>query len=304
MKNHIGQFRKDLLELAGYAQSTVDTYSASVSAFADHARQGLAIEPLSCRGSHIQDWLKVVSPGISRSRLRQHQYALKCFFAFLVRRGIIDRNPAEPLPDRRKHPSDKNQPLADSQVFRLLAAVDRDNWLGRRNHLIIAMLWCLGLRISELTGLIVANFEPDHDPVNRIGLLRIKGKNQKQRALFVVGRLYDELRDYLQEPQSPREKKSPLFPVRQGKAISSDRVQRVFKEYAGKAGITAHVTPHVLRHTFATEMYCRAVPCSAIQAMLGHETKAETAIYIHIPARFKKQALAKIAIAEGGALCP
>jgi integrase/recombinase XerD len=105
----------------------------------------------------------------------------------MVKRGIIAKNPAEPLPDRRKHPSDKHQPLAAEQLFRLLATVNRDNWLGRRNHLIIAMLWCLGLRISELIGLTIASFEPDHAPDNRIGLLRIKGKNQKQRALFVVG---------------------------------------------------------------------------------------------------------------------
>jgi site-specific recombinase XerD len=94
-----------------------------------------------------------------------------------------------------------------------------------------------------------------------------------------------------------------LFPVRTGKAISDARIQKVIKQYAQAAGITAHVSPHVLRHSFATEMYSRSVPHSAIQSMLGHESKTETAIYIHIPAHFKKQALTRIAISEGGAPC-
>lgn len=304
MRTHIDRFRKEFLDLAGFAESTVDTYSSSVRAFDEYARQTLTIEPLTCRGKHLQNWLQTLRPGISRSRLRQHQQALKCFCAFLVRRDIIDHNPAAPLPNLRKRASDKNQPVPPAEVFKILAAVDRGDWFGRRNHLIIVMLWCLGLRISELTGLTVESFEQDYDPDNRIGLLRVKGKNKKQRALFVVDALYDDLLAYLKEPESPKEKKSPLFPVRQGKAISSSRIQKVLKEYLIKAGVTTLITPHAFRHTFATEMYCQAVPCSAIQAMMGHDDKAETAIYIHIPNQLKKEALARIAITKGGTSCP
>ena len=303
MKEYIEQFRNDLLGLAGYAASTVDTYCSCVRAFDGYARQTLQIDPLSCRGQHLLDWLKKLEPGISRSRLRQHQQALKCFFAFLVKRNVIKKNPAAPLPDLRKHASVKNQPLLPATVFRLLAVVDRNTWLGRRNHLIIVMLWCLGLRINELTGLTVKSFEPDHDQKLRIGLLRVKGKNKKERALFVVATLYDDLCSYLKDLESPREKESPLFPVQSGKAISDNRIQKFLKVYAQQAGVFNLVTPHVLRHTFATEMFKQAVPCSAIQALMGHENKTETAIYVHIPKQFKNQALSRITII-GGALCP
>jgi len=71
------------------------------------------------------------------------------------------------------------------------------------------------------------------------------------------------------------------------------------QEYVRKAEIQSTVTPHILRHTFATEMYCQGVPNSAIQAMMGHEKKEETALYIHVPAQRKKEALAKIAVSGG-----
>jgi integrase/recombinase XerD len=299
MKTYIKLYQKELLDVAGFARDTVSTYISSIDLFNDFVRTTFAMDPVTSQTSHLQTWLKTLRPGISRSRLRQHQFALKSFFAFLQKIAVIEKNPAEPLPRLRKKKSEKNRPISSAEAFKLLNIVDRSTWLGRRNHLIIAMLWCLGLRISELTSLTSASFEPDHDPENRIGLLRIKGKNRKQRALFVVDSLYDELSAYLREPRSPKEAQQPLFPGKPDKAISSNRIQKLFKQYTQQAGIRTTITPHVLRHTFATEMYSRGVPLSAVQAMLGHENKAETSLYVHIPDHMKKQALAQVTISGG-----
>jgi len=189
-------------------------------------------------------------------------------------------------------------PVPKEIVERLLDSVDQSTWMGKRNYMIISMLWALGLRVSELTGLRVGSFEPDHDPLNRIGLLRVKGKNRKQRALFVVDKLYDNLIAYLSHPQSPKKKTDPLFPVKGGKAISNDRVQKKMKEYCREAGIKDRITPHVLRHSFATEMYHANVPLDAICAMMGHDKRAETAVYIKVSDRFKKEALLQLTINE------
>jgi integrase/recombinase XerD len=299
MKKIIALFQKELLQVAGFAESTMDTYCSSVAAFCEFAQKTLHIDPLAARGRHLLDWLQTIKAGISRSRLRQHQFAIKSFFAFLDKRGIVEQNPAAALPRIGAKYGDKHTAVSPDVVFKLLNAIDRNTWLGRRNHLIVAMLWCLGLRISEMTRLTVGSFEPDHDPQNRIGLLRVRGKNKKQRALFVVDSLYDELRDYLADPGSPKEKKQPLFPTEQGSAISRCRIQKFFQEYARKAGLRVHVTPHRLRHSFATEMYRLAVPFSAIQAMLGHTRKSETAIYVHVPDHMKKQAMDEVAIFGG-----
>jgi site-specific recombinase XerD len=113
------------------------------------------------------------------------------------------------------------------------------------------------------------------------------GIDKKQRALFVVDRLFDELLRYLAHPKSPREKLSPLFPAdNKITAISNNRVQRIVKDQARKAGIAAKVTPRVLRHSFATEMYHNNVPLSAIQNMMGHDSIADTSIYIHVSDKF------------------
>jgi integrase/recombinase XerD len=299
MKKIFALFQKELLDVEGLAESTVETYVSSVAAFCDFAEKTCNIYPLDGAGHHLLDWFRSIKPTISSSRLRQHQFAIKKFFAFLEKHGIIQKNPAAPLSRLGGKYGDKHTAVSADTVFKLLDAIPQTSWMDKRNHLIIAMLWCLGLRISELTRLTVGNFEPHHDPKNRIGLLRISGKNKKQRALFVVDGLYDELCAYLAHDKSPQNKNQPLFPVEQGKAISDNRIQKLFQEYGGKAKLTVNVTPHRLRHSFATEMYRQSVPFSAIQAMLGHTRKAETAVYVHVPDYMKQQALTKISISGG-----
>lgn len=303
MKKLLSAFQKELLDVAGLAEKTVATYVSSVTAFWEFADKTCKINPVDAAGHHILDWLGSIRQDISPSRLRQHQFALKKFFAFLEKHTIIEHNPTAALSRIGSKNDGKNSSVSADTVFRLLDAVEQTSWLGKRNYLIIATLWCLGLRVNELTTLTVGSFEPYHDPNNRIGLLRVKGKNKKQRALFVVDVLYDKLCAYLAHRQSPADFEQPLFPVDHGKAISANRIQKIFQEYARKAGLKEHVTPHKLRHSFATEMYCHTVPLSAIQAMLGHTRKAETSVYVHVPEQMKKKALAEISIC-GGELCP
>ena len=156
----------------------------------------------------------------------------------------------------------------------------------------VSVLWALGLRTSELTGLNVKDFEPAHG--KRTGLLRIRGKNKKQRALFVVDRLFDQLVGYLAHPQSPRKKLAPMFPADTKKtAISNSRLQRIVKDQARKAGVCTEVTPRVLRHSFATEMYHNKVP---LTAMLGHDSIAETAVYVHVSDQLIKQVLDAVSV--------
>lgn len=299
MKKLIKQYEKECLEVAVFAQKTVDTYLSSITSFTDFVHHTYNISPIDSQGKHLQNWLEDLRPTISRSRLRQHQYGLKSFFDFLWKRGVISKNPAEALPPLQKKPAAEIKAVSADEVFRLLNAVDRSTWCGKRNHLMFAMLWCLGLRISELTRLRVKSFEPQHDPPNKIGLLRVRGKNKKQRALFVVDSLYEELSSYLCDPCSPKKKDAPLFPTSKKNAISANRVQKLMKEYVHKAAIQSSITPHILRHTFATEMYRKGVPFSAIQTMMGHEKKEETALYIHVPGQMKKEALTTVSLGGG-----
>jgi len=298
----IDAFHKELSDIRELSDSTVENDTYSVVDYCDYAKNNLKIEPIYSKGHHILKWLAHVREnGLGESRLKNHQTALKTFFALLVKHQIIKKNPADALPRIRRKPSDRNKPISKKVAYKLLRSIDQSRWHGKRDHLIISMLWALGLRVGELTSLRVKSFEPDHDPENKIGLLRVRGKSRKQRALFVVDKLYDSIIDYLAQPESPHQKNDPLFPIKAGTAISNDRVRKLIKEYCEAANIKNRVTPHVLRHTFATDMYHQGVPLQAIQAMMGHNQVAETSVYVHISDKVKKLALEQISV-EGGPL--
>jgi len=293
----IDEYRNELLKISGFAEKTVDNYTSCIVMFCDWLKRQIQISPLSAQCKHINLWImELKGKGLSYSRLEHHRSALKTFYAMFVKLKLVSKNVAVTLPQFRKRGRSNIRPVSKEVVYRLLDTIDQSYWEGKRNYMIISMLWALGLRISELTSLTVGSFEPGIDPKNKIGLLRVKGKNRKQRALFVVDRLYDNLIAYLSHRQSPGQKKDPLFPVKSGKAISNNRIQKKIKEYCMEAGITDRITPHVLRHCFATEMYHANVPLDAICAMLGHDRRSETSGYIKVSDQFKREALNQLAI--------
>jgi integrase/recombinase XerD len=293
----IDEYKTELEDVLSFMPDTVVNYLGCILQFHSYAKKELLISPDQATGKHICIWITALKhTGISFSRLKHHQAALRTFFSMLVKMKYITKNPADALPVIRKSGQSKVRPVSRDTVFRLLHHVDQSDWLGKRNYIIISILWALGLRISELTSLTIGSFEPEIE--KNIGLLRVKGKNRKERALFVVGKLYENMKVYLSHHETPKKKSDPLFPVKNNKAISNSRVQKKIKEYCALAGIEERITPHVLRHSFATEMYHEKVPISAIQVMMGHTKPAETAIYIKVNDVFKKEALYQLTISE------
>ena len=296
----LDEYQHELSRICGFAEDTVENYVSCIVSFCAWVKDELHISPIDVQGSHVLKWMmELKERELSYSRLEHHRSALKTFYAMLVKMKIVKSNRASALPRLRKRGISSVMPSPKETVEQLLDIVDQSTWMGKRNYMIISMLWALGLRISELTGLRVGSFEPDHDPLNRIGLLRVKGKNRKQRALFIVDELYENLIAYLAHPHSPKRKIDPLFPVESGKALSNDRVQKKIKEYCKEAGIEERITPHVLRHSFATEMYHANVPLEAIQAMMGHDRKSETSAYIKVSDQFQEEALVQLTISGG-----
>lgn len=134
--------------------------------------------------SEVCGYAHLKQKGLSYSRMEHHRSALKIFYAMLVKLDIVTTSPAQALPKLKKNGPSTVMPVSKDIVFKLLNSVDRSTWMENRNYLILSLLWALGLRVSELTRLVIGSFEPGHGP--KIGLLRVKGKNKKQRALFVV----------------------------------------------------------------------------------------------------------------------
>ena len=297
MHTIIEQYRKQLLQLAIYEEDTARNYISCIYKYIEFARFHVGIDPIKTTPQHLKQWLiHLKKTDISNSRLSHHKSALTGFFTFLVNMEIIDQNPTDCLFPIRRTTSDLKQPIDKDIAYKLLKSIDRSTGIGERNFMIISCLWALGLRRQELTNLKIMDFNPNYDPHNRIGLLIVHGKGRKQRALFVVDKLYDHLVHYLAQPQSPQRKHQPIFRSKTGDKISGDHILKIVRQAAQQAGIEQRITPHVLRHSFATEMYLQHVPLNDIQDMMGHETLAETALYIHVPEQLKQQALEIIAI--------
>jgi integrase/recombinase XerD len=293
----IDLYRKELLKVNGFSPSTVETYTLSIKAFCDFAKTELKTDPINVNGPQLLKWiLYLKNTGIGYSRIKNHHYALKSFFAFLKKSGHIPSNPAQALPLLITRRQQITKPISTRSAFKLLDSFDQSTWQGLRNYTMVAVLWALGLRTGELTSLKVKSFETGHG--RKIGLLRIRGKNKKQRALFVVDRLFDDLTRYLAHPQSPMIKRAALFPAQPDTAISNNRLQNIVKQQAKKVGIQAKVTPRVLRHSFATEMYHQNIPIDAIQLMMGHDSIAETSIYVHVSDKLKQLALDNIRVSR------
>ncbi|MBN2267393.1 MAG: tyrosine-type recombinase/integrase [Candidatus Babeliaceae bacterium] len=257
------------------------------------------IDPICPETGDLIGWIThLKASGTGFSRLQTYQIALKSFFTFVSKMGIIQHNPAQHLMFIRKEKSDLNQPVSEETAFALLDGFDRTTWMGLRDYTLVSMLWALGLRLSECLSLKVGDFDPAYDRSQRIGALRVHGKGSKQRTLFVVDKLYDALTEYLSHPESPQKKSDVLFQNKwhNGKPVSKDRVRRMIKQAAKDAGLTERITPHVLRHTFATQMYERGVPAEAISRIMGHDSIEETSLYIHVSGEMKKEALKKIRI--------
>jgi integrase/recombinase XerD len=297
MNRFIELFRKELWDIAVYADDTVANYISCLYQYTEFASNTFNIEIEKSTPKQLRLWMThLKKTGVSNSRLSHHRAALKLLFTFLVKMNIIKQNPADGLFPFRKVKSNFNQPINKNTAYNMLKSIDRGSWIGRRNFMIISCLWALGLRRKELIDLKIEDFNPGYDPQNKIGLLIVNGKGNKQRALFVVDKLYDNLIDYLKDPASPKQSYKPIFPTKQGKKISGDQVLKIVHQAAQKAGISQRITPHVLRHSFATEMYLAKTPLANIQDLMGHETQAETSIYIHVPEQMKRLALQQIAI--------
>lgn len=304
MNTLIEQFRKELLDVALYQNDTVANYISCLYNFVDFLKQHFSVKPVNTQPHHLKQWMiHLKNTGISNSRLSHYKCGLTAFFTFLAKMKLINSNPTDALFPVRKTKSDLNQPIDQQTAYQLLKCMDRSTWIGERNFMIISCLYALGLRRQELAKLKRCDFDPNFDPKNKIGLLTVHGKGRKQRALFVVDKLYDQLVAYLNIPVSSTHLKNkctiknrPIFPSRYGAVLTGDHVLKIVHQATENAGITQRITPHVLRHSFATEMYQQQIPFDDIEDIMGHETSAETALYIHVPEAMKKQALEFISL--------
>lgn len=203
--------------------------------------------------------------------------SLHSFYKWMIMEGEMTDNPSDAI-EAPKLGKYLPAVLSVEEVDRLIAAVDLDSAFGKRDRAMLETLYGLGLRVSELVSLRISNIWTEQ------GFVSVIGKGDKQRLVPLGGMARDAIRDYLEVrgPAADRESSDILFLNRFGRALTRVAVFKMIKAYAMKAGISKEISPHTLRHSFATHLIENGADLRAVQEMLGHESILTTEIYTHI----------------------
>ncbi len=208
----------------------------------------------------------------SKKTLARRLSSLKTFFQYLVRSGYMDASPADMIPFPRL---EKKIPrvLSVDDVFRLLDSIPRTTWQEKRNLAIFETFYSTGMRISEIHGL-----DMDHIDFSG-GLIRVYGKGNKERLAPVGKKALDAVKGYRTAlPENP----VPVFVNQKYERLSVRSIARILDKLVVNCGIEHHVSPHTLRHCFATHMLDSGADLRGIQEVLGHSSLSTTQVYTHV----------------------
>ncbi len=214
--------------------------------------------------------------GDSKRTIARRLSCLRSFFKFLIREGCVKRNPMLAISGLKL---DKPLPkfLSYQDISHLLDGIDRKDYLSIRDAAMLETVYSTGIRVSELVNLNTL----DIDFIS--GVLKVYGKGKKERLLPVGGKALGAIKFYLDKRNSLGcGTKSALFLNRRGDRITERSIGRIIKKHALKAGIKIDISPHTLRHTFATHLLDRGADLRSVQELLGHASLSTTQIYTHL----------------------
>jgi len=284
LQKYIQQFLEYLEIERGRSDRTIRNYDFYLKRFAEWAKQP---HPNKIDQEMIRKYRLYLNRSIEgrddvnlkKSTQNYHLIALRSFLKYLSKRDVKTMS-ADKI-ELAKTGDRKIEFLEEDELRRMLNATkDTGGLIGRRDKAILEMLFSTGLRVSELTELLIKEVN-----IKR-GEFSVRGKGSKQRVVFLSDDARDAIKDYLDvrkdtslylfvshDRAKHRREPSPLSPR---------SVQRAVERYATAAGITKKITPHTLRHTFATDLLRNGADIRSVQAMLGHESITTTQIYTHV----------------------
>lgn len=277
-KDIVGRYRRYLKLEKGYSANTLDAYLRDV----DKLLRYLALEQVDVLDVKLEDlehFAAFISDlGIGPRSLARILSGVRQFYRFLVVDGYLEVDPTELL-ESPKQPDHLPEVLSTAEVDLLEQAIDLTKWEGHRNRAIIEVLFSCGLRVSELTNLKLSNLYVDEQ------YIRVMGKGSKERLVPISPRALDELKYWFADRNEMKIKPGEedyVFLNRRGHHLTRTMILIMIKRYALEAGIKKTISPHTLRHSFATSLLEGGADLRAIQAMLGHESIGTTEIYTHI----------------------
>ena len=262
----------------GLSENTSQAYCRDVG----HLRDFLSVKSLSLEkitADDLHEFMTIIHElGISPRSQARMLSGLKSFFNFLRLEGYIEDSPAEYL-ETPKLSRDLPDVLSVEDIDAMIAAIPPDKNESLRNQTIIETLYGSGLRVSELVEARISRLDLDE------GLLLVEGKGSKERLVPVSPVAVGLLREWLQQRNRidvKPEGNDIIFLNRRGRPLTRVMIFYIIKELASMAGVKKNVSPHTLRHSFATHLLEGGANLRAIQEMLGHESISTTELYLHL----------------------
>ncbi len=270
----------------GASPHTIRNYMSDIREFSDFLRDKDYGEDkfdlTKVTSDDIRSYLGSIVSMREKSSVSRKLSTLRTFFKFLVKKGYIDSNPAS-LVSYPKAKRKLTQYLTVDDVFCLLAMPERETTLGSRDAAILEILYSSGIRVSELVGLDVTDIRWEES------LLKVEGKGKKERIVPIGGPALSSLKSYL-EMRTPEGygisvdsmDNQALFLNSRGKRLTARSINRIIKKYILLGSLSLDVSPHSLRHAFATHLLEMGADLRDIQELLGHESISTTQRYTHI----------------------
>lgn len=278
LTNHINKFIKYLSNERKYPTNTVSSYTNDLNTYYSYIilKQ---INYLTINKEQIREYLKYLDQlKYSKSTISRHLSALRNFYTFLLNIKAITSNPYKSIRNPKK---DKKLPnfLQIEELEQIFDSIETNTALGIRNRLIIELLYATGIRVSELTELKLKQIDLSNKEI------RIFGKGSKERIVFFGDYAKKYLNKYLNESRDELlqgNKSDYLLINYQGGNLTRRGVEQIVDDIVKKAALKHQISPHVLRHTFATDMLNNGADLKSVQELLGHESLSTTQIYTHI----------------------
>jgi tyrosine recombinase XerC len=278
----IKKFLNNLEKVKNFSPNTIRNYRIDLLQFNEFIKNNkLNLKHIT--RYDIRNYFLQLLNKFSKSSILRKTSAIKSFFKFLTQQNVIEYNPVLTLHSIKK---EKKLPsyLTIEEMRNLLDSIPSTTEDDAKAKAILELLYSSGIRVEELTSL---NYE-DIDFVQR--LIKVKGKGKKERIVPVGTHAIEALKNYLEKKEK---KYGPLFLNSEGKRISQRSVRQILQKYIKKFGIKKHVSPHVIRHTFATHLLERGADIRSVQELLGHSSISTTQIYLHLTTEKLKEIYSK-----------
>ena len=283
----IDQFADSLWLSDGLARNTIESYGRDIAQLDDWVKKQNAGTLLTVEPADLQAFLghRIDNLHASPRSTARLTSAMKRFFHYLVREKLIASDPSAHL-ESPKLTRALPQSLSEADVEALLDAPDGNSMLGLRDRAMLETLYASGLRVTELVTLKVAQVSLD------MGVVRVMGKGSKERLVPLGETASDVIQRYADSARIEildGKKSDDMFVTQRGRAMTRQMFWHMIKRYAIKAGVNKPISPHTLRHAFATHLINHGADLRVVQLLLGHADITTTQIYTHVARERLKQ---------------